>query len=310
MSRHWLNDPTKKNLLFSVVAIGQLLGTLPVVPALLTCLYRYTFSLYGILTAFATLAIPIAVDLGHGFLTAMRILQGFSMGIVFVSVGAITSHWSVHRESGTYIAILSCSPQLAAVLTMPLAGAFCGSFSWRSLYYSFGMFGVLSTALFFLLYREDPKKHRFVSARELKAISTGKEGQVVRGPVPYKEICKDPCIQSVILSSLGGNTGFFIFLHFGPTFMNKVRAMGIDVADTGFATALPYALAVALKFVAGPLFDISTFISEKNRLIMFSSLSQGVMGFCFFVISQVKPGKVKLIAIYSARHLHNQTKKL
>uniref|UniRef100_A0A0K0D1K0 MFS domain-containing protein n=1 Tax=Angiostrongylus cantonensis TaxID=6313 RepID=A0A0K0D1K0_ANGCA len=176
---------------------------------------------------------------------------------------------------------------------MPLAGAFCESFAWRLLYYSFGTFGVLSTSLFFALYREDPKKHRLVSARELRAILTGKEGQVVRGPVPYKEICKDPCMQSVLLSSLGGNTGFFIFLHFGPTFMNK--AIGIDVADTGFATALPYALAVALKFVAGPLFDVSTFISEKNRLIMFSSLSQGVMGFCFFVISQKIKGVKKCL---------------
>lgn len=34
------------------------------------------------------------------------------MGIAFVSVGAVTSHWSALREAGTYIAILSCSPQV------------------------------------------------------------------------------------------------------------------------------------------------------------------------------------------------------
>ncbi|KAJ1347760.1 hypothetical protein KIN20_002910 [Parelaphostrongylus tenuis] len=28
---HWLNDSKKKNILFSVIAIGQLLGTLPLV---------------------------------------------------------------------------------------------------------------------------------------------------------------------------------------------------------------------------------------------------------------------------------------
>ncbi|KAJ1347631.1 hypothetical protein KIN20_002739 [Parelaphostrongylus tenuis] len=28
---HWLNDPKKKSVLFSVIAIGQLLGTFPIV---------------------------------------------------------------------------------------------------------------------------------------------------------------------------------------------------------------------------------------------------------------------------------------
>uniref|UniRef100_A0A0K0D879 MFS domain-containing protein n=1 Tax=Angiostrongylus cantonensis TaxID=6313 RepID=A0A0K0D879_ANGCA len=81
------------------------------------------------------------------------------MGIVVVSIGAVASKWSVLKESATYIAILSWSAQLAAVLTMPVACVFCEPFDWRTLYYSFGMFGVISTAVFFFLFRDDPKKH-------------------------------------------------------------------------------------------------------------------------------------------------------
>ncbi|KAK5976681.1 hypothetical protein GCK32_013463 [Trichostrongylus colubriformis] len=29
---HWLEDPTKKNALFSIIAVGQLIGTIPIVP--------------------------------------------------------------------------------------------------------------------------------------------------------------------------------------------------------------------------------------------------------------------------------------
>ncbi|VDK60149.1 unnamed protein product [Cylicostephanus goldi] len=32
--RHWLNDPAKKNALFSVVAVGTLIGLAPIVPAM------------------------------------------------------------------------------------------------------------------------------------------------------------------------------------------------------------------------------------------------------------------------------------
>ncbi|KAJ1347632.1 hypothetical protein KIN20_002740 [Parelaphostrongylus tenuis] len=80
---------------------------------------------------------------------------------------------------------------------MPVAGVFCESLGWRPLYYLFGTIGLLSTAAFFYLYKDDPRKHRMVSAKELKAITAGKEGQQERGPVPYMKICKDPCIQAV-----------------------------------------------------------------------------------------------------------------
>ncbi|KAK6019779.1 hypothetical protein OSTOST_14576 [Ostertagia ostertagi] len=169
------------------------------------------------------------------------------MAIAFVSVGAITSHWSVLVESGTYIAILSCSPQDGES-----EGIVC-HFSWKG-----------------------------------RSIYPGE-------PVPYKEICLDRTMQAVLLTTFGGNTAFFIFLHYGPTFINK--ALGFDISETGFATALPYALCVVLKFLAGPLFDHSTFISEKYRMIMFASLSQGVMVICFLVLSQVARQHVHFVMV-------------
>ncbi|PIO68662.1 transporter, major facilitator family protein [Teladorsagia circumcincta] len=300
---HWLENPGKKNALFSVIAVGQLFGTVPIVPIMHAIGLRYTFALYGLVAACGTLMLPLAVEFGHVFLMVTRLLQGFAMAIAFVSVAAITSHWSVLIESGTYIAILSCSPQFASVLTMPLASAFCeSSFGWRYLYYTLGIASLAAVVAFFCLYRDDPKNHWMVSSRELSAISLGKEGQSSREPVPYKEICLDRTMQAVLLTTFGGNTAFFIFLHYGPTFINK--ALGFDIAETGFATALPYALCVVLKFVAGPLFDRSTFISEKYRMIMFASLSQGVMVICFLVLSQASNRLVAQIA-YSAAAAFN-----
>ncbi|KAK6740898.1 hypothetical protein RB195_009009 [Necator americanus] len=282
---HWLNDPKRKNLLFSVVAVGQLIGTIPIVPVMQKIGLRYTYTFYGLVAAFTTLSIPLAVEFGHFFVALARVLQGFALGVAFVTVGAITSHWSVLRESGTYIAILSCSPQLSSVISMPLASAFCeSSLGWRYLYYTLGAAGLLFSTTFFLFYEDDPKNHRMVSSRELSAITTGKEQQSEREKVPYKKICADRCMQAVLFTTFSGNTAFFTFLHFGPTFMNMT--LGFDITETGYSTALPYALCVLLKIIAGPLFDILTFIPEKYRLIMFASVSQGAMAICFCVLSQ------------------------
>ncbi|KIH62632.1 hypothetical protein ANCDUO_07084 [Ancylostoma duodenale] len=238
ISGHWLNDPARKNVLFSVVAVGQLIGTLPIVPVMHKIGLRNTFTFYGLVAQLATILLPWAVELGHIYVVVTRIVQ------------------------------------LSAVLTMPLASAFCESaLGWRYLYYSFGAVGLLLSAAFFFFYTNHPRKHSLVSPKELSAITHGKEEQTVKEPAPYKEICKDRCMQAVLLTTFGGNTAFFIFMHFGPTFMNL--ALGLDITETGYATALPYAMCLALKFVAGPLFDIATFIPEKYRMIMFASISQG-----------------------------------
>ena len=50
-------------------------------------------------------------------------------------------------------------------------------------------------------------------------------------------------------------------IYYGPTYLNKV--LGLDVKATGFATSLPYILAIGVKFVAGPLSDYATCLSEK-----------------------------------------------
>ncbi|KAE9416914.1 hypothetical protein Angca_000003, partial [Angiostrongylus cantonensis] len=97
-----------------------------------------------------------------------------------------------------------------------------------------------------------------VNAEELHGINSGKDGQLARKPVPYKEISKDTCMLAILLSLFGSNTAFFIFAHFGPTLMNM--AIGINIADTAFATAFPHALTVALKFIAWPLFGILTVV--------------------------------------------------
>ena len=69
--------------------------------------------------------------------------------------------------------------------------------------------------------------------------------------------------------------------------MTEFQALGLDVGSTGFATALPYILAAGIKFIAGPLYDKSSFLSEKTRILLFSVASQGIMVICFFILSWV-----------------------
>eukprot|EP00080_Pristionchus_pacificus_P007160 PDM67180.1 membrane transporter [Pristionchus pacificus] len=200
-----------------------------------------------------------------------RIAQGFAMAFTMSAAGSVCLTWAPVKEFGLYMSILSMHFQFCAIFTMPVAGAFCAGLT-------FALF-----ALFFFFYEDEPAMHRKVSSKELSRIERGKENEAKGGSVPYLAICTSPAVLGVWLSSIGGNLGFQIFLQFGPIYLNKV--LNFAVASTGFATALPYILSATLKAFTGPLSDHSTCLSEKARIILFASISQGFMAVCYIVMA-------------------------
>ncbi|VDL80855.1 unnamed protein product [Nippostrongylus brasiliensis] len=133
---HWLESSSHINALFSAIAVGCLIGTLPG-PFLI---HKFgvckAMAVYGAISALATLVLPIAVYFGFIAVFVMRVLQGSATGFTFPAMGLIASQWSTTKGAGTFIALLSCHVQLCSVFTMPVAGALCGSsLGWRAVFY-------------------------------------------------------------------------------------------------------------------------------------------------------------------------------
>ncbi|CAK5087271.1 unnamed protein product [Meloidogyne enterolobii] len=62
-------------------------------------------------------------------------------------------------------------------------------------------------------------------------------------------------------------------------------ALGMEVAKTGIASALPFLLSLIGKNFAGQISDRLTSVSEKAKVIFFASISQYLMGACFLAMS-------------------------
>uniref|UniRef100_A0AC35GN59 Major facilitator superfamily (MFS) profile domain-containing protein n=1 Tax=Panagrolaimus sp. PS1159 TaxID=55785 RepID=A0AC35GN59_9BILA len=117
----------QQSWLFSAIAIGNILGTLPLPYTINSFGVQKTFTFYGFISGIATLLLPFFVPFGFTFVFLIRVIQGFGVAISFTSLGAIVSSWSSIKESGTYIAILSCHFQTGAILAMVLGGEFCSN---------------------------------------------------------------------------------------------------------------------------------------------------------------------------------------
>uniref|UniRef100_A0A1I7TUZ0 MFS domain-containing protein n=1 Tax=Caenorhabditis tropicalis TaxID=1561998 RepID=A0A1I7TUZ0_9PELO len=261
---HWLENTADVSFIFSAGAVGAIIGLFPSVPLTTKYGVRNILSLYGMTTAISTLLFPMAVSFGY-------------YPVIFVRMA-----------------------QISNIISMPVSGVLCESqLGWRAIFYLFGGFSVLFHLIFFVFFRDSATVHRNVSLKELRKISTGRlPTSSKRQPVPYLAVCKDKVVLSIWAAAIGGNMSLMALMTYGPTYLNKV--LGLDVRETGFLNAIPYILATAVKFVAGPLSDSLTFIPEVWRMIFFAAISQLGLAFGFFVMALTSSRVIAQVAYTTA----------
>ncbi|VDK43327.1 unnamed protein product, partial [Cylicostephanus goldi] len=295
---HWLDSSKHTNSLFSAIAIGCILGTVPNSLLIQKLGLRSAVAVNGLLTTVSTLFFPFAVRYGFTAVFIMRVLQGVGTALSFPMTGIAPAQWSTLKATGTFIAILSCHVQFCNILTMPVSGFLCESrFGWPAVFYLQGLLSALIFLTYHFFYTDDPADHKNVGPKELAKISYGKSYEK-KQRIPYRAIFTDPCILGVWFSVMGGNLAFQIFLMYGPTYINKV-VLHLGIASTGFATALPHILSAIVKFAIGPISDKATCISGKWRFIFFAALSQGMMAICIVTLANLREARIAQ-SIYTA----------
>ncbi|KAK0406638.1 hypothetical protein QR680_018702 [Steinernema hermaphroditum] len=285
---------SQQGWLFSVVAIGSLIGSVPIAEGLARFGLRNVKSAYGLVSGVATILSPLAASMGFYWLLLMRGIQGFALAAAFPATGAVATSWATLAESGTYMALMSCYLQFGPMLTMPVAGAFCVSpIGWSGVYYLQGFLSLVFFALFYYFYRDSPRMHKSVSAKELGRIEKDKTGITGKQTnIPYAAISTNITVVGLWVAILGANAAFQIFLQYGPTYLNKVLHYEVD--STGFATAVPFLLSFITKLVAGPLCDYATCVGVRGRIFIFTSVAQATMAACFVGLALVPTEKAFL----------------
>ena len=99
----------ERSWLFSAIAIGNIIGTIPLTYALRFGVRR-TFAFYGVVSGISTLLLPYFVSVSFALTFVARVLQGFGLTISVTSLGAIVSSWSALSGAGMFISV-SCAPR-------------------------------------------------------------------------------------------------------------------------------------------------------------------------------------------------------
>lgn len=68
-----------------------------------------------------------------------------------------------------------------------------------------------------------------MSPTELALIEDGKHTISARGrrTIPYRAMLRDKAVWGLVISDIGNVFGLFIFMYYGPTYLNKVSVPAI-----------------------------------------------------------------------------------
>lgn len=223
---------------------------------------RWVFGIGIVMTAVLTLLTPLAASVSVWLLVAVRSLEGFFEGVTFPAMHSIWAKWAPPAERSRLATITYAGPHIGTVLSFPLSAlliqyGFDGG--WPSVFYVFGIVGILWFFLWVLVGFSDPASHPRISAQERNYIETS-IGEPERPPTPWLSIFSSPAVWAVIIAHFCNNWGFYTLLTCMPTFFKQaLPELSINhgsIVLNGIFSAIPYTLLAILVPTSGIIADL------------------------------------------------------
>ncbi|PAV85989.1 hypothetical protein WR25_26549 [Diploscapter pachys] len=265
---------SERSLAISIVAIAALICNFPSVAIVNRVGIRTVFCALGLLSAVATLLIPLSIRMGYTYFYVVRALQGVAFAANFPVIGAFCASWAYFKQSGLFVSALVAYVQLSPAITMPASGALCTAFRWPSIFYVHGAVCLALFIIYGLFYRNNPKKHPFVGDIEWKKISSGKLTNIDKKSlqkIPYGAILKTPAVWAVWVGAIGNFTIVNLLFLFTPVYLSEV--LGFSVHNTGLSAALPPFAQFCMKVAGGAVSDRIKCLSEQWKFRIFNSIA-------------------------------------
>lgn len=223
-----------------------------------------------------TLLTPILCYQGIYYLYAIRVIEGIFAGVSFPSINAVYAKWSppLERSRTSGFAVSGCFA--GTVIAMLVSGWLAVNFGWQSIFYVFGIIGIIWSAIWYTLVNESPESDTRMSSREKYFIKKSLEchGHVNVVEPPFKAIFTSMPVMAIAVAHFSYTWGFYTLLTLLPSYMKDI--LNFDLQNTGFISAIPFLALSLLLFVSGFLadwFQMKNFLSTTQVRKYFNNLS-------------------------------------
>ncbi|XP_063701342.1 sialin [Culicoides brevitarsis] len=209
-----------------------------------------------VVTALLTLITPLAAKTSFYALLIVRIVEGIFEGVTFPCIHAVWSKWAPMTERSRMATLAFAGNYAGTVIAMPSSALLASTYGWESVFYVFGIIGILWYVLWLLVVRESPEKdiHCSLEERDFIMHSLGQksgDNHVIRHP--WREIFTSKPVWAIVASHFSENWGFYTLLTQLPTFLKDTLHFHLE--KSGFVSAIPYLTMGVLLSISGYLAD-------------------------------------------------------
>jgi ACS family sodium-dependent inorganic phosphate cotransporter-like MFS transporter 5 len=215
--------------------------------------------LYGggvLVTAVFTLLTPLAAHSSIYLLVLVRVLEGLGEGVTFPVMHALLAVWAPPGERSRMAGFVYSGAQAGTVLSLPISGLLCDAYGWESVFYVFGLLGVVWWLAWCYLVHDSPSTHPHISDEERNHILASLADAKLAGPtaaVPWRAIATSGPVWALLIGHVAQNYGFYTLLTELPTYMANV--LHFDIKANSLVSALPYLVMLTVSLLVTPLAD-------------------------------------------------------
>ncbi|XP_070568588.1 vesicular glutamate transporter 2.1-like isoform X2 [Ptychodera flava] len=209
------------------------------------------------ITSFLNLLIPASCKVHYGMVIAVRVIQGLVEGVTYPACHGMWSRWAPPMERSRLVTLSFSGSYAGAVIGMPLSGFLTDFAGWPSVFYVYGVLGILwSMSWFFFIY-ETPATHPTITEAERIYIeeSIGESACIIpKGhKTPWKSFFTSLPVYAIIVANICRSWTFYLLLTSSPSYFEEVY--GYELSAVGVISAMPHLVMTIIVPLGGQLAD-------------------------------------------------------
>jgi ACS family glucarate transporter-like MFS transporter len=194
----------------------------------------------------------------YAALIATRFIFGMAEAGAFPTLSRALSRWFPLADRGKVTGIMWMGARLGGAISPPLATLVMSALGWRYTFVTFGLVGLVWSAVFWFWYRDNPAAHPAVSEAELAYIRQDAESEdgladANHPGTPWRRMLASGNLWALFGMYFATSYGFWFFLTWMPTFL--MREHGLTAGASALYSALPLGVGAVACVSGGALSD-------------------------------------------------------
>ncbi|NXD15575.1 VGLU3 protein, partial [Nothocercus nigrocapillus] len=191
-------------------------------------------------------------------LSRLFLLFRLGAGVTYPACHGMWSKWAPPLERSRLATTSFCGSYAGAVVAMPLAGVLVQYIGWSSVFYVYGMFGIVWYVFWLLQAYESPAVHPTITSEERIYIETsiGEGASLANASkfsTPWRRFFTSMPVYAIIVANFCRSWTFYLLLISQPAYFEEV--FGFAISKVGLLSALPHMVMTIIVPIGGQLAD-------------------------------------------------------